>query len=204
MRRRVRGTVSGIYMYSAALRRGSKRRHGSTALACLATKRVLSVFLWPQNTPQIAYFTPLAHVCERSSAEGSLLISRDNLTMINGSIVKRHAGRYLRRGAGAKCQRRRARIASRRRRRVGRELRPVGVRPPRADATELLLSPRGRALEEASRASGLGLPGDGIAGSRYGVERIDCRELQHHGPMSRARGTVYVLGFNAQYAEKPC
>ena len=88
MRCKVRGTVSGIYMCSAALRRGSKRRHGSTALACLATKRVLSVFLWPQNTPQIAYFTPLAHVCERSSAEGSLLISRDNLTMINGSIVK--------------------------------------------------------------------------------------------------------------------
>ena len=106
----------------------------------------------------------------------------------------------LRRGAGAKCQRRRARIASRRRRRVGRELRPVGVRPPRADATEFLLSPRGRALEEASRASGLGLPGDGIAESRDGVERGHGRELQRHGPMSRARGTVYVLGFNAQYA----
>ena len=45
MRRKVRGTVSGIYMYSAALRRGSKRRHGSTALACLATKRVLRVFI---------------------------------------------------------------------------------------------------------------------------------------------------------------
>ena len=56
---------------------------------------------------------------------------------------------------------------------------------------------RGRALEEASRASGLGLPGDGITGARYGVERINCRELQRHGPMSRARGTVYVLGFNA-------
>ena len=94
-------------------------------------------------------------------------------------------------------ERRTARIASRRRRRARRELRPVGVRPPRADATKFLFPPRGRALEEAPRASGLGLPGDGIAGSRYGVERIDCRELQRHGPMSRARGTVYVLGFNA-------
>ena len=110
----------------------------------------------------------------------------------------------LRRGAGAKCQRRRARIASRRRRRVGRELRPVGVRPPRADATELLLSPRGRALEEASRASGLGLPGDGITGPCYGFQRGHGRELQRHGPMSRARGTIYVLGFNAQYAFKTC
>ena len=102
------------------------------------------------------------------------------------------AVRALRRGAGAKCQRRRARIASRRRRRVGRELRPVGVRPPRADATKFLFPPRGRALEEASRASGLGLPGDGIAGPRDGVERGHGRELQRHGPMSRARGTVYV------------
>ena len=39
MRRKVRGTVSGIYMCSAALRRGSKRRHGSTAarLSCNKT-----------------------------------------------------------------------------------------------------------------------------------------------------------------------
>ena len=53
-------------------------------------------------------------------------------------------------------------------------------------------------------ASGLGLPGDGIAESRDGVEWITRRELQRHGPMSRARGTVYVLGFNAQYAKKTC
>ena len=71
-------------------------------------------------------------------------------------------------------------------------LRPVGVRPPRADATKFLFPPRGRALEEASRASGLGLPGDGIAGPRDGVERGHGRELQRHGPMSRARWTVYV------------
>ena len=59
---------------------------------------------------------------------------------------------------------------------------------------------RGRALEEAPRASGLGLPGDGIAGARYGLQRGHGRELQRHGPMPRARGAVYVLGFNAQYA----
>mgnify|MGYP004386263511 CR=1 FL=1 len=67
-----------------------------------------------------------------------------------------------------------------------------------------LVSALGLATAASSRASGLGLPGDGIAGSRYGVERIDCRELQRHGPMSRARGTIYVLGFNAQYAFKTC
>ena len=55
-----------------------------------------------------------------------------------------------------------------------------------------------RAFER--RASGLGLPGDGITGARYGFQRGHGRELQRHGPMSRARGTVYVLGFNAQYA----
>ena len=94
MRRKVRGTVSGIYMCSAALRRGSKRRHGSTAARLSCNKTGFArFFFWLQNTPQIAYITRLAHLCERTSAEGSPLISRDNLTMINGSIVKRHAGR---------------------------------------------------------------------------------------------------------------
>ena len=92
MRRKVRGTVSGIYMCSAALRRGSKRRHGSTAARLSCNKTGFARF-FANYSPQIAYFTPLAHLCERSSAEGSLIISRDNLTMINGSIVKRHAGR---------------------------------------------------------------------------------------------------------------
>ena len=81
MRRRVRGTVSGIYMCSAALRRGPKRRHGSTALPRVLKQNGFRVFFCSQNTPQIAYFTPLAHLCERSSAEDSLIISRDNLTM---------------------------------------------------------------------------------------------------------------------------
>ena len=93
MRRKVRGTVSGIYMCSAALRRGSKRRHGSTQLLSCNKTGFARFYFGLQNTPQIAYITRLAHLCHRTSAEGSPLISRDNLTMINGSIVKRHAGR---------------------------------------------------------------------------------------------------------------
>ena len=86
MRRKVRGTVSGIYMCSAALQRGSKRRHGSRLLRSCNKTGFARFFA--NYSPQIAYFTPLAHVCERSSAEGSLIISRDNLTMNQWSIVK--------------------------------------------------------------------------------------------------------------------
>ena len=94
MRCKVRGTVSGIYMCSAALRRGSKRRHGSTAarLSCNKTGFARFLLLAPITSTNRVHHA-LAHLCERSSAEGSPLISRDNLTMINGSIVKRHAGR---------------------------------------------------------------------------------------------------------------
>ena len=94
MRRKVRGTVSGIYMCSAALRRGSKRRHGSTGCSRVLQQNGFCAFfsLAPITSTNRVHHA-LAHLCERSSAEGSPLISRDNLTMINGSIVKRHAGR---------------------------------------------------------------------------------------------------------------
>ena len=60
MRRKVRGTVSGIYMYSAALGECSKRRHGSAlGSSCLQQNGFCAFCL--QNTPQIAYITPLAH-----------------------------------------------------------------------------------------------------------------------------------------------
>ena len=78
MRRKVRGTVSGIYMCSAALGECFKRCHGSKLLAVLQQNGFSRCFFLLQITPQIAYFTPLAHLCERFSAEGSLLISRDS------------------------------------------------------------------------------------------------------------------------------
>ena len=89
MRRKVRGTVLGIYMYSAALGVFStpSRLHGCHGSAVLQQNGFCAFFL--QNTPQIGYITSLAHLCERSSAEGPLLIPRDNLTMNQWSIVKR-------------------------------------------------------------------------------------------------------------------
>ena len=88
MRRKVRGTVSGIYMCSVALRRGSKRRHGSTAAPCLATKRVLRVFFLAAKYSTNRVYHASGSLCKRLRPESSLLIPRDNLTMINGSIVK--------------------------------------------------------------------------------------------------------------------
>ena len=88
MRRKVRGTVSGIYMYSAALRRGSKRCHGSTAARVLQQNGFFAFFFAPITSTNRVHHA-VAHLCERSSAEGSLLISRDNLTMNQWSIVKR-------------------------------------------------------------------------------------------------------------------
>ena len=91
MRRKVRGTVSGIYMCSAALRRGSKRRHGSTASrprSSSCTKRVLCVFFLAAKYSTNRVYHASGSLCKRLRAESSLLISRDNLTMINGSIVK--------------------------------------------------------------------------------------------------------------------
>ena len=80
MRRKVRGTVSGIYMCSAALRRGSKRRPGSTAAACLATKRVLRVFFCCKilhksrtSRPWLTYASALAL--------RALCLTPDSLTM---------------------------------------------------------------------------------------------------------------------------
>ena len=88
MRRKVRGTVSGIYMCSAALRRGSKRRHGS-ALARVACNKTgfVRFFLAAKYSTNRVYHAS-GSLCKRLRAESSLLISRDNLTMINGSIVK--------------------------------------------------------------------------------------------------------------------
>ena len=93
MRRRVRGTVSGIYMYSAALRRGSKRRHGSALarVACNKTGFVRFFFgckILHKSRTSRAWLTYASALALRA-----LRLSLDNLTMINGSIVKRHAGR---------------------------------------------------------------------------------------------------------------
>ena len=79
MRRKVRGTVSGIYMYSAENAVTAPR-----CSRCLQQNGFSRFFFWLANIrPQIAYFTPLAHLCERFSAEGSLLNSRqsDNESM---------------------------------------------------------------------------------------------------------------------------
>ena len=82
MRHKVRGTVSGIYMYSAALGVLKTPSLAPHPLLVLQQNGFLA-FFFLQNTPQIAYITSLAHLCERSSAEGSLLNSRqsDNESM---------------------------------------------------------------------------------------------------------------------------
>ena len=84
MRRKVRGTVSGIYMCSAALGECRKRRHGSTAAACLATKRVFRVFFLAAKYSTNRVYHASGSLCKHLRAESSLLISRDNLTMIKG------------------------------------------------------------------------------------------------------------------------
>ena len=93
MRRKVRGTVSGIYMCSAALRRGSKRCHGSPLLEVACNKTGFVRFFLAAKYSTNRVYHASGSLCKRLRAESSLLISRDNLTIINGSIVKRHAGR---------------------------------------------------------------------------------------------------------------
>ena len=85
MWRKVRGTVSGIYMCSAALERAEAQRW----LELLATKRVLCVFFLAAKYSTNRVYHASGSLCKRLRAESSLLISRDNLTMNQWSIVKR-------------------------------------------------------------------------------------------------------------------
>ena len=75
MRRKVRGTVSGIYR---VLKTPSRLRAGSS---CLQQNGFCAFFFWLQNTPQIAYITPLAHYASACALRALCFISRDNLTM---------------------------------------------------------------------------------------------------------------------------
>ena len=79
MRRKVRGTVSGIYMYSAHLESAEQRRHGSTALEAQQQNGFSRFCKWAQFV-SIRVQSRLWHLCERPRL-GSLIISRDNLTM---------------------------------------------------------------------------------------------------------------------------
>ena len=79
MRRKVRGTVSGIYMCSAALRRGSKRRHGSTAARLSCNKTGFArFFLWLQLRQQIACITPWL-TCASALALRALRLSLETI-----------------------------------------------------------------------------------------------------------------------------
>ena len=61
MRRKVRGTVSGFICtarHSESVKNAVTAPRGSS---CLQQNGFCAFFFWLQNTPQIAYITPLAH-----------------------------------------------------------------------------------------------------------------------------------------------